>query len=103
MRPSLGILRKIDASLQNGAELYEQAVLSAYQKSDIFKTSIEKVVAELQPHINRQAFKNGQAVVRAFEESDIFKAIVEKAVAKLQPHIRHPVDNGNSALDEGIQ
>lgn len=89
--------------MQNGTELYEQAALSAFQKSDIFKTGMEKVVAELQPRINRQAAMNGQAVIRAFEESGIFKTIVEKAVVKLQPHISHPVDNGNNAFDEDIQ
>lgn len=31
---------RIDASIQNGAELYKQAVLSALQESDIFKTVI---------------------------------------------------------------
>ncbi|RBR22376.1 hypothetical protein FVER53590_02924 [Fusarium verticillioides] len=93
----------INASMQNGTELYEQAALSAFQKSDIFKTGMEKVVAELQPRINRQAAMNGQAVIRAFEESGIFKTIVEKAVVKLQPHISHPVDNGNNAFDEDIQ
>jgi hypothetical protein len=97
------ILTKIDASMQNGTELYGQAALSAFQKSDIFKTGMEKVVDELQPRINSQAAMNGQAVIRAFEESGILKIIVEKAVVKLQPHISHPVDNGNNTLDEGIQ
>ncbi|KAG5758922.1 hypothetical protein H9Q69_011026 [Fusarium xylarioides] len=57
-----GISTQVNASMQNGAELYEQAVLSAFEESDILKTIIEKAVAELQPHVNRQIVNGDNAL-----------------------------------------
>ncbi|KAF5720159.1 hypothetical protein FGLOB1_837 [Fusarium globosum] len=53
---------KINASIQNGAELYKQAVLGALQESDIFKTVIERAVAKLQPRISHSVDDGNNAL-----------------------------------------
>ncbi|PNP80757.1 hypothetical protein FNYG_05885 [Fusarium nygamai] len=57
-----GIFAKIDASMQNGTELYEQAVIRAFEESGIFKTIVQKAVAKLQPHVSHPVDNGNNAL-----------------------------------------